>query len=344
MCKQCSNNDAVIRYGKKNNKVRYLCKSCNVTFCIDFSHNKLNPFYLLKINLDGLSIRKLSNDENLPKPTKIFDLISPLIKSLPSCLKLTYDFCDMSKFSGKLVFDGTYVAVKGYKNKIPMIWGFDYDAHDCPHSMLVPSENYQACVKYFYVLKRVGYNLKYLVCDDNDAIKLAARYAYPNVVIQTCLRHYLENLRKTLGTKTSDKYVPFLNDVKAAIYDMRLCDPELVFELIELNNIYHKDALCMYVLSDIMQKRVELTNYHMFENCPRTTNLIEGFNGHLKDRLKSIRGFKSFHTAARWLNAYVLRRRTTKFKACNGKFKCLNGKTPIENTLKNTKEIPNIFS
>ena len=225
-----------------------------------------------------------------------------------------------------------------------MIWGFDYDSHDCPHILLVPSENYVACCKYFSDLKHIGYKLRYLVCDDNVAIKMAAKYVYPNVVIQTCLRHYLENLRKLLGIKSSDKYLDFFNDCKAAIYDNRLCEPELFFEIANLNNKYNKDRLQIDVLTDIMIRRVELTNYHMFENCPRTTNLVEGFNGHLKERLKSIRGFKSFFTARDWLNAYVLRRRTTKFKACNKKFRHLNGKTPIESTMKNNEQIPNIFS
>lgn len=290
-----------------------------------------------------MSLRKIANDEKLPKATRVFELITPLIKKLPSCLQLTQSHCDMGKFSGKLVFDGTYVAVAGYEDKIPMLWGFDYETHDCPHEALVPSENYVACIAYFSNLKLIGYNLKYLVCDDNTAIKMAAKYVYPDVAIQTCLRHYLENLRKLLGIKQSDKYLSFFSDVKSAIYDKRLCEPELFFEIAKLNNKYSIGQLERDVLTDIMIKRVELTNYHMFENAPRTTNLIEGFNGHLKDRLKSIRGFKSFHSAKRWLNAYVLRRRTTNFKACNKKFSHLNGKTPIENTLRNNQPIPIIF-
>jgi len=268
----------------------------------------------------------------------------PLIKNLPSCLELTKTHCDMNKFSGKLVFDGTYVSTKTYKDKIPLIWGFDYDSHDCPHFMLVPSENYVACVKYFSDLRSIGYKMRYLVCDDNNAIKMAAEYVYPNCVIQTCLKHYLENIRRFLNIRSSDKYLSFFLDVKNVIYDRRLCEPEVAFEIVKLYEIYKDDINEYNILTDIMYKRKELTNYHMFEDCPNTSNLIEGFNGHLKDRLKALRGFKSFHSARRWLNAYVLRRRTTKFKACNKKFRHLNGKTPIESTLKSNEEIPNIFN
>lgn len=334
----------MIRYGKRRGKVRYLCNGCSKSFSVDYSHNKLNPAELLVSHLDGISLRKLSNTKKNPSATNIFKKIKPLIKMLPSCLGLTASCCDSQKFSGKLVFDGTYTSVKGFEDKIPMIWGFDYGSHDCPHIMLVPSENYQACLKYFTGLKAIKYNLWFLVCDDNEAIKQAARQVYPNVVIQTCLRHFLENLRKALKIGSSDKYKLFFADIKQVVYDRHLTEKQLVLEIVGLFQKYEADRLQYAVMQNIMERRQELTAYRRFKNAPATTNLIEGFNGHLKCRLKSIRGFKSFHSARRWLNAYVLRRRVTPFKACNKKFAYLNGKTPIESTLREGEEIPNLFT
>jgi len=138
-------NDFVIRYGKQRGRVRYFCKSCAKFFSIDFAESKIDASDLLLRHLDGVSLRKLSEEQPL-KSTRIFQLISPLVQNLPSCLDVTKKYCDMSKFSGKLVFDGTYVSVAGYESKIPLIWAFDYDSHDCPHAMLVPAENYDACV------------------------------------------------------------------------------------------------------------------------------------------------------------------------------------------------------
>lgn len=260
---------------------------------------------------------------------------------------ITSSFCDMNKFSGKLVFDGTYVPVRGYGNKIPMIWGFDYDTHDCPHALLVPSENYVACKKYFSDLKRIKYNLKYLVCDDNTAIKQAAKNVFPNVVIQTCLKHYLTNIQNDLGIKSSNKYKNFYDLIYGFIYGFiyaqRLSEIELAWAIKGIFEEYKNDEKQYSWLTDIMLRRVELTNYHMFVNCPNTTNLIEGFNGHLKDRTKDIRGFKSFHSAKRWLNAYVILRRVKDFKACGRKFKHLNGKSPIFNTTNNGLKKPSFF-
>lgn len=264
------------------------------------------------------------------------------LKVFPTCLDVTSKYCEMYKFSGKLIFDGTYVKVKGYKKQIPMLWGVDYDTHDFPHAMLVPSENYQACSKYFSDLKAIKYPLKYLVCDDNNNIKEAAKDIFPNVIIQTCLRHFLENIRKDLGTKTSDKYLNFVEDIEK-VYSERLAIWELIEYVIRIYPEYKEDPKTEYWLNQTMIRREELTNYHNFVDVPDTTNMIEGFNGHLKDRLKGIRGFKSFHSAKYFLNAYVLNRRLTKFNSCSKKFKHLNGKIPLAQTIKFTEEIPRIF-
>lgn len=65
-------------------------------------------------------------------------------------------------------------------------------------------------------------------------------------------------------------------------------------------------------------------------NIPATTNLIEGYNSHLELRLSSIRGFESIQTAKNYINAWILKRRFTKFTCCRKSFRQLNGKTPLE--------------
>ncbi len=63
---------------------------------------------------------------------------------------------------------------------------------------------------------------------------------------------------------------------------------------------------------------------------PQTTNLIESFNSHIQGRLETIKGFESFEHANAWLNGYFLKRRSTPFTDCTGKFKHLNEKTSIQ--------------
>ena len=66
-------------------------------------------------------------------------------------------------------------------------------------------------------------------------------------------------------------------------------------------------------------------------NIPRTTNLIEGWNSTTMElRISSIRGFKKEKYARNYINAIILKYRFHKFKDCKGKFKHLNGKSPLE--------------
>lgn len=253
---------------------------------------------------------------------------------MPSNSALTAKYCNPRKFSGILVCDGTYVKVRNYEKKIPFIWGVDYLTHDFPVSMLAPSENFISCLGFFSKLKNVGYDLKCLVCDGNPAISNAAEYVFPKVITQTCLKHYLKNISDDLNIKSSKKYRKFFKFIHHVLYEITPNQQHIAHKIAANYDRFKDDEKQYYWMTKIMRDRQILTNYTRVDNAPRTTNIIECFNGHLKDRLRSIRGFKSFHSAKYWLNAYVIKRRFTKFKACGKKFKHLNGFSPLELTAK----------
>ncbi|MBU4381348.1 transposase [Candidatus Parcubacteria bacterium] len=293
--------------------------------------------------LDGISFRKIGKQLGCVG-SLVYKTVKVFLNQLPSNLDITGEFCNVSKFSGLLEVDGTYVNVKGYKNKIPAIYGVDFLTHDIPHFALVPSESYQAYLVFFKHIELLGYNLRYLVCDDNNNIKRSARYIFPDVVIQTCLKHYRSNIQDDLGLKTSKKYLDFYLEING-IFENRLCLPELFFEVVRISKIYTNDEKYIFWLSDILRRREELTNYHYhkFEYAPNTTNLIEGFNSHLKSRTDSLRRFSSFKSAKTWLNAYFLKRGLSKFTDCKGMFKKLNGFCSLEKTKKDEVLLPKLF-
>lgn len=248
----------------------------------------------------------------------------------------------MKKYSGYLEVDGTYVSVRGFKQKAVLIWGIDYLTHDIPHYIIAPSENYQAMLAYFKRLQLLGYDLRYLVCDDNEAIKMAARYIYSKVIIQTCLKHYREAIKRDLGLKTSDYYLEFYTMIDS-MFTERLAWWEIPPEVAKIHNRFGQDPRCEYWLTDIMNRREELTAYHNFENAPNTTNLTEAYNSHLKARLKSIKGFKTPRSARLWLNGYIVKRRLSDFTSCGKKFRHLNGFCSLSKVLKNGQNLPQIF-
>lgn len=93
---------------------------------------------------------------------------------------------------------------------------------------------------------------------------------------------------------------------------------------------------------DYYKKKEWITSsiLHPELDIPRTTNLIEGWNSTtLELRFSSIRGFEEEKYARNYINALILKYRFHTFTDCRGKFKKLNGKSPLQiaqplNTLK----------
>ena len=288
-----------------------------------------------------MPLRKISR-ETEKSPMTIFRICNKKLLKLPTCSLVTTRLCNMPKFGGFLVFDGKFISVKGYKKDIPILWGVDYQTHDIPHFILAPSESYVACKNYFTAIKNLGYNLKYLVSDDNKAIRMALEYVYPNAVFQLCLNHYKESIRRNLGIRSCEKYRNFFFDIDC-LFTNRLDLVSFTWAVTNLYKIYGNDPRCLFWIEDLMIRKKELTNYHQFEGAPNTTNLIESYNSQLEQRTKAIKGFQSFKSASVWLNGFVLRRRLSKFTDCREPFKHLNGKRPLEMTKKDNLNLPNFI-
>lgn len=179
-----------------------------------------------------------------------------------------------------------------------------------------------------------------VVCDDNENIKLAAKYIFPNVIIQTCQNHFLENIRRDLQVRTEEKYQQFVFDLKNELFLNKINRQDFEKRAFKLFKKYEPDPIAVSYILRIQKYTRELTASSFVKHAPRTTNLMELYNSHLETRLKSIKGFKSFESAKRWLNAYILRRRFRPFRACSKKFRFLNGKSSISQSLRKNAVLP----
>lgn len=241
----------------------------------------------------------------------------------------------MEKMSGILIVDGKFVKVKGYDKKIPFIFGIDYEPHDIVQDQLSLAEGTEAFDRFFRELKQANYPLRIVVSDDRAGLKTACLRHYPGILFQTCVGHYMENLRTLLSTRTDDKYQHFLNSLKLHVFTKPKNLSEAIKGLIYVrDNHGQNDLTVQNIILEIHSRQDEFFSYHKIPNCPNNTNLIELFNSHLNGRLKTIKGFSSFQSARAWLNAWVLRRRTLKFTDCDKKFKHLNGRCSLEMTIK----------
>jgi len=291
-------------------------------------------------HIDGKPLRKIA-DKNKKSKSAIARKCTEQINNLPHNNSVTKQYCN--RFCGIMVVDGKYIKVKGYSKAIPLLWGLDYFSHDIPVFKFAPSENYQSWLKYFGYLKSIKYPLQIVVCDDNENIKMAAKYIFPNVLIQTCQNHFLENIRRDLRVRTEEKYRGFVIDLKTELFLKKINRKDFQGRALKLLKKYRENQIATRYLIKIEKAFDELTAATLVPQAPKDTNLIELYNSHLQARLKSIKGFKSFSSAEKWLNAYILRRRFRKFRDCSAKFRYLNGKTSISQTCQKNGDLPLLF-
>lgn len=289
-----------------------------------------------------MPFRKLANEYGL-SVSQVFKRVRNEMNQLPDNTWLTTNYCN--RFCGILVIDGKYVKVKGFKTKIPFIYGIDYLTHDIPVGVLAPTENVEAFRRFFRLLKTCNYPLQIVVCDDViSSLKPALLYYYPKAKIQLCHTHYLENIRQLLNIRTQINHQHFFNSLSLHVFQEYKNNQKLNQALYYvLTKRAKKDVLRQSIVMDVHRKRKELFAYQQIHHCPNNTNLAELYNSHLQARLKSIKGFKSFTNAERWLNAYLIRRRTKELTDCKSKFKFLNGKSSLEKTIKKQADWPEIL-
>ncbi len=217
--------------------------------------------------------------------------------------------------------------------------------HDIPVGLLATGESHVAFTKMFKMLRDCNYPLKVVVCDDRVTVKSALAKAYPRAKIQLCQNHYLENFRKALRVRTEDTYHRFFASMLNRVFrKIDITDSTITEGLRHVMARYgENDELCRSIIMEIHDRRDYLFQYLNVPNCPRDTNLVELYNSHLQGRLKSMKGFQTFSAAQRWLNAYLVRRRTKTLTDCDVKFKGLNGHSSLFLTIKDGNEWPRIL-
>lgn len=124
-------------------------------------------------------------------------------------------------YSGILLIDGKYLPVKAAELKkraglIPcskkrrgktkggliVVPFMDYESHDVPIYIIALSENREDIRKGFKKLKEISYPLKVIVCDESmSEIVQIAKEVFPDVIIQICLKHYNESIKRAFQIK-----------------------------------------------------------------------------------------------------------------------------------------------
>lgn len=289
--------------------------------------------------MDGLSLRSLGL--RLEKTHKQIDnIVRKELNELITCEYLSQQYCDPKKWSGICCIDGTYISVGGYENKIPFIYCVDYLTHDVICGFLFTSESSDAYMKIMRTLKDVGYPLKTVVCDDVlEKLGFAMKYHYPRARIQLCIKHYTDNLKQNLNYYRDMTHHDFITQVVTYLRFRGSAKPD---EFLILFGEHESNPLYREALLNLKGKEQYLLHYLSSKSIPRDNNLIELYNSQLKGRLKTIKGFTSYTSASRFLNAWMVRRRTKAFTDCSKRFCYLNGKQALECVLNDTVSLEEI--
>ena len=329
-CPYCLTTKNVIKYRKRGSSIQYKCNLCIKLFSIRVIQKSFKEEDLLLDHLDGFSFSIIGERYGISK-TSAYRIVSRELKKLPDNNNITKSLC--GKFGDIIVPDGKYISVKGYDRKIPFLWGIDYLRHDFPVILFATGESYVAWKRYFHLLREIHtYNL--IVCDDNASLQMAAEYEFPKVKIQLCYNHLKENIRRDLKIRKDNTYKPLMRLIEETLAVKR-SESDFDNRMFYIFKQYRDDPIALSVITRLVRNKEKLLAFRGFLRAPMTSNIIECFNSHLECRLKALKGFESFDHAELWLNAYVLKRRQTKFKECTGYFRKFNGKRPIDQTLKN---------
>lgn len=339
-CPDCFSTSFVVKFGYRRKVHRFFCRRCNKHYSVDpYFPNKKG---MLTDHLDGLSFRDLSRKYGV-SPMSAWRICEDELKKLPDNNQFTFRYCQ--NFSSIMVVDGKYFNVVNGKNNPDwiLLWSFDYFRHDIPVINIVPSESYSSWAKFFSYFRIINHYPELLICDDNVNLKMAAYDKFPGVKIQTCHNHFKENIRRDLKVRSQNTYQPFMERIER-ILGHKLNDEDMNKKLFALYRDYKHDPIAVSVLTNIQKYRQELLSYRGIPQAPLTTNIIEGMNGHIEQRLVSICSFQSVAYAKLWFNGYILKRRMTKFTDCRGRFRYLNGKTGVSQTKKQGVDIPSYFT
>lgn len=151
-------------------------------------------------------------------------------------------------------------------------------------------------------IKTAGYKVASVTMDGRKGYAHTIRQVLGNVPIQMCLFHQRAIIRRYITDRPKTLCG---SELKALMCQLEKLSPEAFIEAFYLLKLKHKETLsALNEAGDYRHKKLRAafrslqTNLHaMFTysdisnmNIPKTTNQLEGYFGHLKERIKIHRG------------------------------------------------------
>lgn len=181
----------------------------------------------MKNHLNRNSYRILETEAEISRKT-ICSLTTRVTGELINSNELT-KIMQPQNYCGILLIDGKFVPVRNTKKAefgflpksakrrgktkggLVIISYIDYLTHDIPIYEISLSENMYDIEEGFLKLKKIGYPLRVVVCDESmGGIAQVAKKIFPDVFIQTCLTHYSRAIDRTFKVKAAKRSIKAL--------------------------------------------------------------------------------------------------------------------------------------
>lgn len=194
------------------------------------------------------------------------------------------------KATGILLLDATFTKAKGQERAIMIAYDSGIGVIDY---WIDESENKTAYALIFQHLDSAGYRPICVVSDGN--ISILSLVAERNLPHQRCIFHLLQDLNRFL--KRNGEYIygsdhVLYSRIKAIFKTNKIEDlPERLKLFKSISHIFKHRKSVLEWFYDVLPNAVLHLSYE--EKVPRTSNLLENFNGQIKQRIKTMRGMKS---------------------------------------------------
>ena len=116
----------------------------------------------------NVSVRIITLPNQFSSKNAILERLKSKINLNVKYIKEVREGAQLYQIHAKIILvDGKFIEVRGFKYKIPVIYGIDFYTHDIPTYVFATSENYLVLKKFFSSLRLLNYPLQSIVSDDN---------------------------------------------------------------------------------------------------------------------------------------------------------------------------------
>lgn len=221
-------------------------------------------------------------------------------------LKQAPEVAIKNKVQAHLLVDATY-----FPNNLCLVLYYDHDIRYTQLYRMTDGERYEQMREDLQNLKVLGVEIASITCDGHKALLKAIRKVCPETLIQRCLVHIkrqsgtwltprpkttvaqelLQLSRRITRLKTYEQSNQWLID----IYNWYKVNKSFINEKTRnpsTGRYWYKHKMLHQTASLIIKAIPDMFHYLDYPQIPYTTNLLESFFGHLKEKLEIHRGLR----------------------------------------------------